>query len=555
MDKEQLRIRAERRRKFIQAQADAQDSLVAEIGRYWLSKATSQWDPANSSSIPEGVPVGPDFEKFVKDYMKANGYRTLEFGDGAIKAGAEAVAAWIDYNGAREVGRDYPNPLTEVDKDKGKGGYVVASIRKQADHIYGPVKEDRHRSMYGPPEEWARTCPEHAGVQMRRVSDGIYQCPMSGDTYSYTDGHNVEYHVGVHNQTNPNWNDTWPQPAFLTSPNQQSTRASGGTWEKIEAVPDLTNSVDADNEHLRVLPVYDGAEDDTTFVKETPELYRNSEVKGLMKKKANEEMSIVDNLFGKTTLHSRYCPDHVGVSLYRLADNVFQCPLDRAVYDYGKGFKTQDGTEHNGGSIAEMTPDWPEFYQAPHPFVAVQSASKVKGLMKTSADPMKGVHGPGRVKRDPGQTRSTGDSDEAALMEIQRMMMGQVSPDQAKQLLTLMKRLGPERAKELYHTIMQGGSESVDVMRGIMASSKDLTRTAFTNLEYRLARDLDRALRGDEEAVRVLGLISDGVFSKGKSFMEAARAAYDYVEMGGQQPETPTYDVGEEEIDPGYSMV
>ena len=136
MDKEQLQKRAERRRRLIEAQ---EDSLVAEIGRYWFSQAQA-WDPAAGGAIPDGVPVGPDFTTFVKGFMKANQYRTLEFGDGAIKAGAEAVAAWIDYNGLREVGRDYPNPMTEVDKNKEEGYVsVAASLKKKADHIYGPV--------------------------------------------------------------------------------------------------------------------------------------------------------------------------------------------------------------------------------------------------------------------------------------------------------------------------------------------------------------------------------------------------------------------------------
>lgn len=458
MDKEQLRIRAERRRKLIQAQ-DAQDSLVAEIGRFWFSQVVPKWDPASSEKIPAGVPVGEEFKRFVKDFMKSNGYRTLEFGEGMVDIGAEAVASWIDYNGAREVGRDYPNPLSEVDKDKGEGGYVVASLGKQAIHAYDSQEEDRHRTMYGPPEEWARTCPEHQGIQMRRVSDGVYQCPMSGDTYSYTDGHNVEYHVGVHNQTNPNWNDTWPQPAFLSFPNQQSTRASGGTYEKIEAEREVNPSLTADSEHLAVLPTYDDQEDDTSFVKNTPDLYANKGIKSFMKK-ADQEYGIADNLFGKTTLHSRYCPDHSGVSLYRLADNVFQCPLDRAVYDYGKGFTTQDGKEHSGGNVADMTPDWPEFYQSPHPFVAVQRGSKIRGL----------------------------------------------------------------------------------------------TKKAFTNLEYRLARDMDRALRGDEDAARVLGLISDGVFNKGKALMDSVRDAYEFMEQSSAAannavPPQPTFEVGEEELD------
>lgn len=453
MDREQLRIRAERRKRLIQAQ-EGQDSLVAEIGRYWFSQVVPQWDPASGDKIPAGVPVGEEFKAFVKKYMKSNGFRALEFGDGFIDVSAEAVANWIDFSGQHEVGRDYPNPLSEVDKDKGEGGYVskAASFEKEAIHAYDSQEEDRHRTLYGPPEEWTRHSPDNPGVMLQRISDGVYQDPVSGQTY--------QYHVGVHNQTNPNWNDTWPQPAFLSFPTQQSTRAGGGTYEKIETEGLRgPSALTADEEHISVHPTYGDKEDDTAFVKETSELYAKKGVKGFMKKaQQNQEYGIADNLFGKTTLHSRYCPDHEGVSLYRLADSVFQCPLDRAVYDYGKGFKTQDGEEHNGGSVADMTPDWPEFYQSPHPFVAVQKASGVKGMMKR----------------------------------------------------------------------------------------------AFTNLEYRLARDMDRALRGDEDAARVLGLISDGVFNKGKALMESVRDAYEYMEQSAVAPAEvpqPAIEVGEEELD------
>lgn len=55
--------------------------------------------------------------------------------------------------------------------------------------------------------------------------------------------------------------------------------------------------------------------------------------------------------FGPTTMVARQCPDHPGQQLSRVADNVRQCPLDGKVYDYTRGFTTEDGTHFNGGSV------------------------------------------------------------------------------------------------------------------------------------------------------------------------------------------------------------
>ena len=275
MDKAQLQVRAENRKKWAQT-ADRQDSLVAEIGTAWLQQAALKWNPAVQPKVPEGIPVGSEFIRFVKNFMKQNGFRTLEFGEGAVKAGAEAVAHWIDFNGTRIVGIDFPNPLTEIDKAKGEG-YMVASNAKQTktaqQHtVYGPIERERV-GIYAEPDEWTRYCPEHPGVMMRRVKDGLYQCPMKGEVFSYTDGHDVEHTIHVQNQTNPNWNKTWPQKSFLDTPNQQSTRASGGTYDG-----------DSKKEH----PKYTENKD-ITHKSHTPDLYANE---GAMKgKKEKKEAS------------------------------------------------------------------------------------------------------------------------------------------------------------------------------------------------------------------------------------------------------------------------
>mgnify|MGYP001297310294 CR=1 FL=1 len=708
MDKDELRVRAEKRRKLAQV-ADAQDSLVAEIGTAWLQEAAMKWNPDVQPKVPAGVPVGPDFLRFVKTWMKSNKFRTLEFGEAAVKAGAEAVASWIDFNGSRVVGIDYPNPLTEINKAKGEGfmttssnkqtktaqqsqgyrpgkfyildtfddlivecdtkeqaervmryltarnaetgemyeslpeditkdpeqinmlshmiihfndfqremqgkqplqgrhhirqtktaqqsqGYrpgkfyildtfddliVECDTKEQAERVmryltarnaetgemYESLPEDitkdpeqinmlshmiihfndfqremqgkqplqgRHHirqtktaeSIYGPidresvglytePEEWSRYCPEHAGVMMRRVKDGVYQCPMKGEVFSYTDGHDVEIKIGVQNQTNPNWNKTFPQKGFLDTPNQQS-------FEK--------------KKH----PEY--KENKDTSYQEIEDLYADDKKASFkpFSKKA-ESLGIMDKMFAPTIRHSRYCPEHPGVSLYRIADSVFQCPLDRTIYDYEKGFTTQDGKEHSGGNIAEMTPDFPEFYQSPHPFLMKGS---VKGFMKKALQPVKLEPTPEYEKKSAlerfiAQTKTWGKDkplEEAQKETLDFLQSTKINPRNKAQMMAKVQN--QPNVEELVFYLWQ----SLLAGSGMRTSS---LKVAETNLEYRIARDIDLALRGDENSKKMLGLMIDGVF-KGKSMMLAAKEAYDFVEKANQ-PAPRTIEVQEQ---------
>lgn len=65
------------------------------------------------------------------------------------------------------------------------------------------------------------------------------------------------------------------------------------------------------------------------------------------------------------SLSTRYCPDHIGVTLARVGDCSYQCPLDGQVYNWEIGWKDQDGVQHPGGSVAAQTPD-STGYEAPH---------------------------------------------------------------------------------------------------------------------------------------------------------------------------------------------
>lgn len=66
-----------------------------------------------------------------------------------------------------------------------------------------------------------------------------------------------------------------------------------------------------------------------------------------------------------TALSTRYCPEHVGVSVSRVGESTYQCSLDGAVFNYETGWTDHDGNEHPGGSIAAQTPD-SSGYEIPH---------------------------------------------------------------------------------------------------------------------------------------------------------------------------------------------
>lgn len=57
----------------------------------------------------------------------------------------------------------------------------------------------------------------------------------------------------------------------------------------------------------------------------------------------------------EAALSTRYCPDHAGVPVERIADDVWQCSLDKKVYDHSAGFKTEDGKVVPGTSVANQT--------------------------------------------------------------------------------------------------------------------------------------------------------------------------------------------------------
>jgi len=67
----------------------------------------------------------------------------------------------------------------------------------------------------------------------------------------------------------------------------------------------------------------------------------------------------------EASLSTRYCPEHIGVSMGRVGENTYQCPLCREVYNWETGWSDHDGKEHPGGSVAAQTPD-SSGYDIPH---------------------------------------------------------------------------------------------------------------------------------------------------------------------------------------------
>jgi hypothetical protein len=64
-------------------------------------------------------------------------------------------------------------------------------------------------------------------------------------------------------------------------------------------------------------------------------------------------------------LSTRYCPEHIGCSLVRVGEGIFQCSLDGALYNWEAGWTDYAGNKHPGGSVAGQTPGSSD-YAVPH---------------------------------------------------------------------------------------------------------------------------------------------------------------------------------------------
>lgn len=54
-------------------------------------------------------------------------------------------------------------------------------------------------------------------------------------------------------------------------------------------------------------------------------------------------------------LSTRYCPIHAGVQLARVGQSLYQCELDKKVFDYENGYTLENGDKVPGGDVANQT--------------------------------------------------------------------------------------------------------------------------------------------------------------------------------------------------------
>jgi hypothetical protein len=88
--------------------------------------------------------------------------------------------------------------------------------------------------------------------------------------------------------------------------------------------------------------------------------------KVLDEKLADQKKTIEDSDAMKTyrpleaPLQTRYCPDHPGAQMARVAESTFQCDMDKKVYNFEAGFETLKGNKVPGTSVENQTPSTTE---------------------------------------------------------------------------------------------------------------------------------------------------------------------------------------------------
>lgn len=370
----------------------AKDATVDKLSKLYLSQHRSDLEHLqDGQQVPGHVPVGKDkFVKWVKDAIDSFYPTARILIDNAelLRNFALQVADTIAKSSTSVVNpmKDYKVSKDPVFVKANKEVYVkVAKVPNElpeqpANEYSGSLKTP---NLHTAPVEHSRYCPEHPGAMMRRVSDNVYQCPIGGDLnliepwkekYDYRGGHEVRFETGVQNQTSQGPNRLHPTLPFLHHEAEKSDTIEKGKpydFEKlygVSAEPEERQDQKLASQLLSKLTKI--AEDKACSkcgMKDCPCMAAGKEChcesnddfevtpavpmasSKLLSKKAQSYKT--QQLFGPTTIMSRQCPDHPGQQLSRLADNVRQCPLDGKTYDYVRGFTTEDGEKHNGGTV------------------------------------------------------------------------------------------------------------------------------------------------------------------------------------------------------------
>jgi hypothetical protein len=94
--------------------------------------------------------------------------------------------------------------------------------------------------------------------------------------------------------------------------------------------------------------------------KDLKEINKMSDVdKALDKSRFTKEYKVLE-----APLSTRYCPDHPGAQISRVGEHVWQCNLDKKIYNFETGFDLNNGSKVPGGDVSLQTSSVSVPYQA-----------------------------------------------------------------------------------------------------------------------------------------------------------------------------------------------
>lgn len=113
----------------------------------------------------------------------------------------------------------------------------------------------------------------------------------------------------------------------------------------IAASPDVTKQIKKSQENK---------------IKEIKRKYEEFKNSNRYKRNLESEAKIKDAPVSKDykilqhSLSTRYCPDHPGVPTLRLEEDVWQCTLDKKIYNYQSGYTLENNSKVPGSSVSEQ---------------------------------------------------------------------------------------------------------------------------------------------------------------------------------------------------------
>jgi hypothetical protein len=73
-------------------------------------------------------------------------------------------------------------------------------------------------------------------------------------------------------------------------------------------------------------------------------------IKAIDKSNMTKQVNVLE-----APLSSRYCPDHAGTQINRIGEHMWQCELDKKIYNYEAGYTLNNGTKVPGTDVANQT--------------------------------------------------------------------------------------------------------------------------------------------------------------------------------------------------------